>query len=180
MQELQTGFGKDARDAQIGAGLADQAVHRGVQVVVLVGGHLQVMVQLQVAGEGPHHPAGKGIDGADRHVAPVVQHVAQHGIGPLFDDGPSLPAAPLQMLQHIPHGAIVHIPRGELSQVAHHAGLHLAGRLVREGQGQHLPVGTRIIAAEAMGEVVLDQGVGLARTGGTVKDLEHRPDQDRI
>ncbi len=76
VQQLKACIGQDVRHLGVAARFCHERFHGSVQVVVLVRGHSQVVVQLQVPRERAHHSACKGIDRPDGHIAPVVQHVA--------------------------------------------------------------------------------------------------------
>ncbi len=80
LQQLLTGGHEHLGERGVTTGLLQQQVHGLGAVVLFLGGHAELMVQLQVAGKGHHHAAREGIDSADGHLRPVVQHVREHGL----------------------------------------------------------------------------------------------------
>ena len=173
VQELKAGAREEVRGPRIASGAIDHGVHRFLPVIVLLGRHPQVLVQPQVAGEGLHHPPGERIDGADGHIAPMVQHVAQDHVGTARKLGRIDARLLLQVFGHIGQRSRIGATFGESFEVADHTFLHLRGRLVGEGERQHVPVGSMVAFAQAMAQVVFHQRMGLTGSGRAMENMEH-------
>lgn len=97
----------------------------------------------------------------------------EHRTGPLLDRSFARRRDLHQMLHHVPQGRRIDGSFSQPLEVADHTLLHLARRLVREGESQDVAVGINDICLKAKREVVLHQGMRLACACAAMEYREH-------
>ncbi len=160
------------------AGPLKEELHRPLLVPRLVRGHAQVLVQLKIAREGAYQAPHKGVDGGDRKLGPMMEHMPQCGLGQrrCFFRCDALVFS--QCVEQIPDTGILPLSFAQHPQIEQHALLHLRRRLVRERERQYPPVRMRAIGLQGQQNELLDKGVRFTRTRGTVQHVQHRGGQD--
>ena len=107
-----------------------------------------------------HDAVYKTIDGANRNIAVVVQHVAQYIVGQFAQGGLRLFVVLAQL-----RGKVVILGRAGAYalQRLNDAALHFVRRLVGKGNGEYVPVLARTGKGQA--QILLYQRVRFAATG---------------
>ena len=139
--------------------------HLAQQAILI---HLDAITTLQadLAGKGPHRLLEETVDRADIKSGIIVKN------GDQDLPGPTARLALIQIVSRTKLGEIIRLPaRGQPIQLLHDPGLHLVGRLVREGHRQQAAVSVR--PRKEQGQALACQLVGLTRPGGSPVDRQH-------
>ena len=147
------------------------AVHALLHQGGLVQFHLVRGELPDLAGEGPQRLLEELVDGGHRKGGIVMQDAAQLP-GRAFLQGLRRRKDRRDEVPEVRRAGRI---RGEGEQLVQDAAFHLVGGLVREGHGEDVAVGLRVLLRQEQADIFAGQVVGLPRTSRSFHDGDHRP-----